>query len=56
MKTYEELYTEKDIQELAEMGIGVPAKESMSCYQCVDVETCKYAWDLYNQDDCLADK
>ena len=55
--TYEELYTEAVVDELARDGTRVPAKEHMTCYRCPQADTCELAWDLYNTDgDCLADK
>lgn len=55
--TYEEIYTEETVRELAEDGQPVPSKEDMTCSRCPDVDACNYAWDLYNVDgDCLAAK
>lgn len=57
MKTYEELYTAETVKEMQDAGIEVPAKESMTCSNCVDTAICEFAWDLYNTDgDCIADK
>ena len=54
--TYEEVYTEDTVRELAEDGVRVPSKEHMTCYRCAEADTCPMAWDLYNTDrDCLAD-
>jgi hypothetical protein len=55
--TYETIYTDKLVAELAEIGVCVPPKDQMTCYRCPDADTCPHAWDLYNTDrDCLADK
>ena len=55
--TYEERYNEDSIRELGENGIPVPAKDMFTCNRCVDANTCRWAWDLYNTDgDCLANK
>ena len=56
-KTYEELYTDEVVEELAAIGQPVPSKEDLTCSRCDCVGECQYAWDLYNtQGDCLADK
>lgn len=57
MSTYEELFTEEAIRQMADSGISVPSKESMTCSKCSESGTCEFAWDLYNTDgDCLASK
>ena len=55
--TYEELYPDVVIDNLAKAGIMVPGKDDFTCNRCSDVLTCEFAWDLYNtQGDCVADK
>lgn len=53
MPTYEELFTEDAVRDIENAGLSVPAKEDMTCNGCSEVETCPFAWDLYNtQGDC----
>jgi hypothetical protein len=54
---YEEIFTGKAMKELADNGVAVPAKDEFICNNCPEVDTCEFAWDLYNTDgDCVADK
>jgi len=52
----DDLPTSEEIYDTEPRNYEVP-KETMTCFHCDDRGTCKYAWDLYNQDgDCLAEK
>ena len=43
-------------QEVATDPAKIP-KEDFTCHTCTSVDTCDYAWDLYNtQGDCLGEK
>lgn len=54
---FEEIYTNKAIEELNEMQLYVPSKEEFTCNKCPAADDCAFAWDLYNTNgDCLADK
>lgn len=56
-KTYEELYTPAQQEEIFKAGMDVPPKDEMTCNNCDQVTFCELAWDLYNtQGDCLAMK